>query len=267
MQAILEGIVSRTNTKQGPGVPQVTTLRPVVAAESDLPVFVDAPPDGKVGLVFCAGRCLHVPQSESPLIVCLRPLPDYGFEQDGVFSGAIVVYVWQHPDYPLSPKEVEWSIAHDCGCENHAWSELPLCWKKLNEIVHDDLQDLKAQYAAQVAAGRDAVGPDTAGLGALGSKPVNGPPAAPLPDKTKKKRKAGVSHRGSGRPRKPSTFHLLDQMRTLPSDRLYDFHPFFPGWLHVYEDKEGRTPPYPEDLFRQAALACAERILKERGEK
>ena len=51
----------------------------------------------------------------------------------------------------MSPKEVEWSIAHDCGCENHEWSDLSLCWQKLNAIVHDDLQDLAAQYAANAA--------------------------------------------------------------------------------------------------------------------
>ena len=75
-----------------------------------------------------------------------------------------------------------------------------------------------------------------------------------------------MSHRGSGQPRKPATVHLMGLMCTLPSHELYTFQPFFPSWLHVDEETEGRTPPYPKDLFRQAALACVERILIKRGE-
>jgi hypothetical protein len=274
LQAVLDGIVARTNAKQGANLPHVTTLRPVVAGETDLPVFVDAPPDGKVGFVYCAGHSPHVPPGEPPLIVCFRPLPGHGCEEGGVFSGAIVAYAWQHPLYPLSPKEVEWSIAHDCGCESHEWSHLSECWEKLNEIADDDLQDLVAQYEAGISSPPGAP-PDALPLNSAHdesniSPPENGQETGrgeeQAANKPKHKRKTDPSHRGSGQPRKPATFHLMDLMRTLPSDRLYDFKPFFPSWLHVYEEKEGRTPPFPEDLFRQAAVSCAERILIERGE-
>ncbi|MFN8466316.1 MAG: hypothetical protein U0X20_12235 [Caldilineaceae bacterium] len=259
LQAILEGIVDCTNAHQGPNRPQVTTLRPVVADVIELPVYAQIPADGALGLIFCEACCPTLAPGEPPLILCLRPVPGHGAEHAGIFSGAVAVSVWQHPDYPLSPKEVEWLIARNCGCENHEWSQLPLCWRKLNEMVDDDLKDLVAQYEA--------------GIGSPASDPPNVPADTESIDsvlgkgKEKETRKSNILHRGSGEPRKASTFYLLDLMRSLPSDRLYDFQPFFPGWLCVYQDTEGFTPNYPDDLFRQAALACVERILRERGEK
>ncbi len=207
LQAVLDGIVARTNAKPGHDLRQVTTLKPVVAAEADLPVFAAAPPDGQVGFVYCAGQCPHVPPGEPPLIVYFRPLPGYGCEQDGVFSGAIVVYAWQHPEYPLSPKEVEWSIAHDCGCEDHEWCQLALCWENFNAIVHDDLQDLAAQYGAAS---------DTSEIAQERYQPA-GRHKAQAPPRIRQqeaKRRRPPSHRGSGQPRNPATFHLMNLMRT-----------------------------------------------------
>lgn len=266
LQAVLDGIAARTNTKQGPDLPQVTTLKPLVAEETDLPVFVDAPPDGKVGFIYCAGHCPHVPPGEPPVIVCFRPLPGFGCEEEGVFSGAIVVSVWQHPEYPMSPKEVEWSIAQDCGCEDHEWSELSLCWQKLNAIVHDDLQDLAAAYEANGDTDQSELAPDANGK-QDSLPPVDGHGTDQSQQravkKPKRNRTTDPSHRGTRPPRKAPSRYLMVNMWVM--DDLYDFEHLFDGYCHVYEDTEGHLPSNPRASFLEAAYSCVERILRMRG--
>ena len=268
LQAILDSLVSRTNTKQGPDRPQVTTLRPVVAEETDLPVFAEAPPDGKIGFVYCAGQCSYVPPGEPPVVVCFRPLPGFGCEQEGVFSGAIVVYAWQHPEYPMSPKEIEWSIAQDCGCEDHEWSDLSLCWQKVNAIAHDDLHDLVAQYEAKGDTHPGELAPGSndqpASLPSQSSQGM-GQGETHAAKKPKRKRKSDPSHRGSGEPRTIPSIYLMDMMR--PLDDVYNFQHLFPGYCHVYEDSQGRLPENPRASFNAAAEACAERIIRERHQQ
>ena len=266
LQAVLDGIVARTNAKQGPDLLQVTTLRPVVAEETDLPVFADAPPDGKIGFVYCAGQCPHVPPGEPPLVVCFRPLPGHGCEENGVFSGAIVVYAWQHPDYPMLPKEVEWSIAHDCGCEDHEWLDLSLCWQKVNAMAHDNLQDLVTAYEAN---GDN----DQSALAASSNSEANSLPPKEGPGigqnkkhsgkKSKSKRKTDPSRRGTRQPRKAPSRYLMANMWDL--DNIYDFEHLFTGYCHIYEDSEGHLPNNPRASFLEAAYSCAERILRTRG--
>jgi hypothetical protein len=262
LQAVLEGIVARTNAKPGHDLRQVTTLKPVVAEETDLPVFAAAPPDGQVGFVYCAGQCPHVPPGEPPLIVCLRPLPGHGCEQDGVFSGAIVVYAWQHEEYPMSPKEVDWSIAQDCGCEDHAWSELSVCWQKLNAIGHDNLQDLAAEYAANLAL-RDTPTEDRKKGTPAGAAKGPGPTENQAINRRKRTRKTDPSRRGTRQPRSIPSRFLMTNMRPLAN--VYDFEHLFLPFCHVYEDNEGHLPSNPRASFLEAAYSCADRIIRERG--
>ncbi|MFN8470406.1 MAG: hypothetical protein U0X20_32935 [Caldilineaceae bacterium] len=263
LPVILDSLVSRTNTKQGADHFQVTTLKPVVAEETDLPVFAEAPPDGQVGFIYCAGLCPYMPPGEPPLIVCFRPLPGHGCEQDGVFSGAIVVYAWQHPLYPLSPKEVEWSIASDCGCEDHEWLDFSLCWQKLNAMAHDNLHDLVAEYEAKVGA------PDCAPTETVNQGPAAGEANAtshteqkPI-DHRKRSRSTDPSRRGTRQARKVETRFLMNNMRSL--DNVYDFEHLYLPYCHVYEDSEGHLPSNPRASFLQAAYSCADRIVRERG--
>ena len=266
LQTVLDGIVARTNTKQGSDRPQVTTLRPVVAEETDLPVFAEAPPDGRVGFVYCAGQCSYVPPGEPPVVVCFRPLPGFGCEREGVFSGAIVVYAWQHPDYPMSPKEVEWSIAQDCGCEDHEWSDLSLCWQKVNASAHDDLQDLVAAYMANGDTNPGELAPGSNGesnsLPAEDGQGV-GQGEKHAAKKPKSKRKTDPSRRGTRQPRKAPSRFLMTNMWHL--DNIYDFEHLFDGYCHIYEDSEGHLPNNPRASFLEAAYSCAERILRTRG--
>ena len=231
-------------------------------------MYARVPADGTVGLIYCEVCCPTVAPGEPPLIVCLRPLPGYGAEHNGVFSGAIVVSVWQHPEYPLSPKEVEWSIAHDCGCEDHEWSDLSVCWEKVNDIADDDLQELLAQYEANSDTNQGELAPGSNGqsdsLPAQESQGT-GQGEKHAAKKPKRKRKTDPSRRGSGEPRTIPSIYLMDMMR--PLDDVYNFQHLFPGYCHVYEDSQGHLPENPRASFDAAAYSCAERIIRERHQQ
>ena len=114
--------------------------------------------------------------------------------------------------------------------------------------------------SATPGAGQDgASNPDQSGEAAPVPSPTN--PAGPAAARRRKAR-PGL---GTGKPRTPWNVWLMHQMRTLPTEELYNFQPFFPGWLNEYMQRMGVPPDYPEDTFKQAAIACAERIIRERG--
>jgi hypothetical protein len=275
MLAIIESIAARTNERQGPDLPQVTTLKPIVAQGKKVPIYAEVPPDGAIGLIYCDGACPAGPPGEPPLVVGFRPLPGHGQEHNGVFSGVIVVYIWQHEGYPLSLEEVQWSIARDCGCEKHEWLQLATCWEKMNEIVHDDLQALVKLYEAGQAAqcsyrtARPVTDPAESQENDPAAAAMNSAGAdrcgAHSAKKPKRRRKTDPSHRGTRKPRKASSLYLMDKMR--PLDNLYDVEHLFPGYCHVYEASEGQLPANPRASFDQAVESCAERILHERGQR
>jgi hypothetical protein len=87
-------------------------------------------------------------------------------------------------------------------------------------------------------------------------------PSAPLASPRRRKARPGL---GTGKARTPWNEKLMVTMRQVPTEELYNFDPFFEGWLKDYIDGAGKPPRYPEDTFKQAAISCAERIIRERA--
>ena len=169
------------------------------------------------------------------------------------------------------PKEVEWSIACDCGCENHEWSHL-------SDVLGKAERDRGRRSAGtrRTVRGRHSPPPGTppgrAGAKlckrrvehpAAGDGQETGQGEKQAAKKPKRKRKTDPSHRGTRQPRKAPSRFLMANMWHL--DNIYNFEHLFDGYCHVYEDSEGHLPSNPRASFLEAAYSCAERILRMRG--
>ncbi len=116
---------------------------------------------------------------------------------------------------------------------------------------------------AQDGAPAGAASPQPTGDLPTGSSDAAGMPAAPAaPTARRRKARLGL---GTGKARTPWNQALMETMRQVPTEELYNFDPFFKDWLKSYMLAAGDPPQYPEDTFKQAAAACAERIIRERA--
>ena len=280
LRALLDLLVVRTNERLGPNRPQVTTLKPAVAEINELPAFIKVRANDKVGLLYSQEPSPTLPLGEPVLFISFRPVPERGWQRDGLFSGEIVVDVWRDDYYPLTQEEVEWLAADHCGCEGHYWLQVTTtCWRELQLVCEDDLVGI--DLAAIASGDRSHAAPRTAPGTVTGTVTIPSDGNVPSDDEQAEsyrpgrwytarqdrqcKRKRNGSHRGSGEPRKPYTFWLMEHMR--PLENLYDFQHLFPGYLHVYEETQGDPPANPRTSFIQAAEACVERILRERKKR
>jgi hypothetical protein len=141
LQALLEALVEHTNAHKRPDRSPVTTLKPVIAAPEELPIFVNSH-DCRVGLVYCEEPHPASPLGRPLLWIRFRPVPGKGVQRNGVFRGKVVVHVWQDKLYPVTTKEVEWFIAHYCGCTGHTWQVLADGWQKLSTVCEEDVLDI-----------------------------------------------------------------------------------------------------------------------------
>lgn len=262
LQELLDSLVTCTGSRSGPHRTQVPALEPVAAGASKLPVWI--PPDCReAGIVYSTAPCCARPTGEPILWIQLRPVPRRGRECDGKYRGDVYAAVWQDKRYPLEKREVNWCIADFCGCRRHSWWTLSRGWQTLHDA---SLQD-------SPAAGDRGTGPRprlvlskeppegrNTPAGELGGDAAGGTPEKQAPSNTAPSKRRG-GHRGSGEARKPHTIWLMEQMR--PLENLYDCEHLYEGYVHKFEESEGKLPSNPRASFDDAVASCRERILRE----
>lgn len=260
LQALVEALVADATRRGGGYRPHVDNLTPVIAEGSELPAWIDIG-CGESGLVF-GGEPFPNPLDDLPLLwIQLRPVPKRGRVAGGLYSGHVVVHLWQGPEYPLSKREVNWLVADHCGAYHDYWRRLPRGWETLSHdstrCAEDDVDKIPPPYIV------------------LGKTPTPAP--TPAPDDTESGQPSdsapqGVIRRrkarpglGKGQPRTPWNKALMAKMSAVPTEELYDFGRFFQGWADDYLRCAGKLPRYPEDDFKYAAISCAERIIRIRA--
>ena len=260
LQALLEDLVADAIRRGGDYRPHVDSLTCMVADGRKLPPWVDIGA-GKFGLILSDEPCPELPMGTLLLWLQFRPVPRRGHVAGDLYSGHIVVHLWQSPTYPLSKREVNWLIADRCGAYNDRWRILTRGWETLS---YDS--------SSRSEADADKIAPPYI---VLGKTPTPAPSAAPndtepkqapdfAPPSVVRRRKARPGL-GTGQARTPWNKALMARMSAVPTEELYDFDRFFQAWADDYLREAGHLPKYPEDDFKQAAASCAERIIRIRA--
>ncbi len=260
LQALLEDLVADAIRRGGDYRPHVDSLTCMVADGRKLPPWVDIGA-GEFGLILSDEPCPELPIGTLLLWIQLRPMPKRGRVVDGLYSGHVIAHLWQSPEYPLSKREVNWLVAEHCGAYLDHWWRLPRGWETLSHdsthCAEDDVDKIPPPYIV------------------LGKTPTPAP--TPAPDDTESGQPSdsapqGVIRRrkarpglGKGQPRTPWNKALMAKMSAVPTEEIYDFQRFFQGWADDYLRCAGKLPRYPEDDFEDAAISCAERIIRIRA--
>ena len=266
--ALLEALVAVTNERDDDDRPRPIRLKYLAADGRQLPTWVNSL-CGETGLIVSDEPCPEFAEGTLLLWLRLIPVPRRGrVDDEGLYHGQVDVHLWQAPEYPLPPREVDWFVAHHCGARNNTWWHLTRGWQTLCDDtwrVPVDPAELPRPYI--VLGKTPAPAPSAALAGSepeQGPDPVPGPESGPVPETVVRRRKARPGL-GTGQPRAPWNKRLMERMSEVPTEELYNFDPFFQGWVEDHLRDGGRLPKYPEDDFKQAAFSCAERIIRMRA--
>lgn len=127
LQALLEDLAADAMQRDGDYRPHVDSLTCMVADGRKLPAWIDIGA-GEFGLILSDEPCPELPMGTLLLWMQFRPVPKRGRVAEGLYSGHVVVHLWQAPNYPLTQREVDWLVADRCGAYKDHWWILTRGW-------------------------------------------------------------------------------------------------------------------------------------------